>query len=253
MSKNQKMESQFDHYGRLADIGVDAVYQNGRYKAQTENEKHIPSDVISKLRISDQDDVLDVGCGMGLNLLVMAEIARSVTGCDHESVIAKLKEQAKQDNITFEAGNFLEVDFGGRRFDRILSYSVLHSLPNEDTLFAFIDKALSVLNPKGRMLLGDLANTDKKRRFMSSARGKKFAKFWEEKFSQENYSEAYEKWDLPKVDAVVIDDEFVVRILTHIRDKGFHAYVLDQPQNLPFGNTREDILVIGPEYNEEKA
>ena len=37
------------------------------------------------------------------------------------------------------------------------------------------------------------------------------------------------------------------RIFTKI-----HAYVLDQPQNLPFGNSREDILVVGPEYEDKE-
>jgi len=41
-----------------------------------------------------------------------------------------------------------------------------------------------------------------------------------------------------------------MKILLHARKKGFHSYLLEQPSNLPFGNSREDILIVGPEYEE---
>ena len=43
-----------------------------------------------------------------------------------------------------------------------------------------------------------------------------------------------------------------LKIIEYIRRKNFHAYVLDQPPNLPFGNTREDILVLSLE-NEDRG
>ena len=43
------------------------------------------------------------------------------------------------------------------------------------------------------------------------------------------------------------DDNHVLNFLKHIRLQGFHAYILAQSSQLPFGHTREDILVIHPE------
>jgi len=31
-----------------------------------------------------------------------------------------------------------------------------------------------------------------------------------------------------------------------------HAYILDQPQNSLFGNTRDGIIIVGPEYENKE-
>lgn len=100
------------------------------------------------------------------------------------------------------------------------------------------------------MLIGDLSNVDKKDRFLQSERGKIFQKEWEESNKTDN-NENDDIRDLQTEKTVIINDQTVYDILKMIREKGFHAYLLDQPQNLPFGNTREDILVVGPEYSDE--
>ena len=43
---------------------------------------------------------------------------------------------------------------------------------------------------------------------------------------------------------VAVDDSFLLDLMMHIRNKGFEAYVLPQPLDLPFGGSREDILVM---------
>jgi hypothetical protein len=52
---------------------------------------------------------------------------------------------------------------------------------------------------------------------------------------------------------LTFDDSLILKIIEHNnRHNNFYAYVLDQPQNLPFGNSREDILVVGPEYEDKE-
>ena len=48
-------------------------------------------------------------------------------------------------------------------------------------------------------------------------------------------------------ETVTFDDSVMLRLVKHIRSKNYHAYVLAQPENLPFGHTREDILIVHPE------
>jgi hypothetical protein len=43
---------------------------------------------------------------------------------------------------------------------------------------------------------------------------------------------------------VQFDDTFMLEIIKQTRASGYHSYILSQPGNLPFGYTREDILVI---------
>jgi hypothetical protein len=42
------------------------------------------------------------------------------------------------------------------------------------------------------------------------------------------------------------DDKTVLELAGRFRSEGFHAYMLPQPADLPFGRTREDMLVIRP-------
>ena len=40
-----------------------------------------------------------------------------------------------------------------------------------------------------------------------------------------------------------INDEFILEIVTYLRKRGNNVYWLKQPSDLPFGHTREDLLI----------
>ena len=237
----------FDMYGKIAKQDINDTCQNGRYAIQKDAEANIPGDIIEKLKITAEDSFLDIGCGLGLNLKPVSEIVSRAVGCDHENVVEKARTRAGNSSELI-GGNFFDINFS-EKFDKILAYSVLPALPDEKMVFDFVDKALSLLKPSGRMLLGDLANNDKKKRFVNSARGREFQKQWDQQSSAQNDDENLSSFS-DAGPAVEFDDKLVLRLIGYIRDKGFHAYVVDQPQNLPFGNSREDVLVVGPEYKE---
>ena len=248
---NGKLMSQYDNYGRMAAAGVTEILQNGRYTSQKEAVQHVPDDVAKKLKINRDDTFLDIGCGLGLNLIPISKIVRLAFACDHPNVIKRLCEKDLPANISFYEGDFLS-SAANRSFTKILAYSVLHTLANEKILFSFIDKTLSLLSPQGRMLLGDIANVNKKKRFLSSERGKLFQKKWERLNSKQNKEEDVTIYYKGNDSPLTFEDSLILKILEHIRHNNFHAYVLDQPQNLPFGNSREDILVVGPEYEDKE-
>jgi cyclopropane fatty-acyl-phospholipid synthase-like methyltransferase len=240
--------SHFDVYGRMAASGVAEVLQNGRYMSQKEAEQFVPADIIRKLRVNPLDSFLDVGCGLGLNLIPVGKIAKSAMACDHPNVIRLLKQKTLPPSIEFFEGDFLSFETD-RKFTKILSYSVLPALPSVEVVFAFVDKALGLVSRDGRILLGDISNVDKKSRFTSSTRGKEFQKEWEV-LNRNSETEDVSIYQTESDTAVTFCDALVLKMVEHIRRKGFNAYVLNQPQNLPFGNTREDILVVGPEYED---
>ena len=243
--------SQFDVYGKMASSNVcDDIIQNGRYSIQSDAETHIPSDVFTKLNLTADDVFLDIGCGLGLNLKPATKIANKVVGCDHPNVIKKLLEKEPDLKAELIGGNFLETRFP-LQYTKILSYSVLHTMPDIQTLYQFVDKVLELLHPCGKALLGDMANIDKKKRFLDTQAGKRFQKTWDklrtETTQEHEMSDFHNDEDIT---AVVLTDDVVLKLIQYIRNKGFHAYLLDQPQNLPFGHTREDLLIVGPEYED---
>jgi len=233
----------FKNYGFLAEMSLSYTETSGRFNSQIYAERLILGDVISKLKIQPTDTLLDIGCGSGLILLPISFIVSKCVGIDHPSVIKLVSDRLKSDQIELIGGDFLSICLGDRKFNKIICYGVIQNLLNKEELLSFISKALSHLEEGGIMLLGDVSNVDKKRRFQSSARGQQFEKEWE-KIS--GSSKSYDDSKLLPDIRIEFTDELVLDLIGHIRKSGFHAYVIDQPATLPWGNTREDILVVSP-------
>ncbi len=123
--------------------------------------------------------------------------------------------------------------------DVILCYSVLHYVFVDVGFFRFIDSSLELLAPGGQMLLGDIPNISKRKRFFASETGIRF-------------HQTYMKTDqLPEVafnqvEHDQIDDAVVMAIIQRARAQGCDAYVMPQDPALPMANRREDILIIKP-------
>jgi len=125
------------------------------------------------------------------------------------------------------------------RVDVILVYSVLHYVFAEGNVFRFLDTTLSLLAGGGKLLLGDIPNVSKRKRFFDSANGAAFHK-------------AFMQTDTPPTvtfntpEPGKLDDAAVFSLLSRARAAGFDSYVLPQPDTLPMANRREDILICKP-------
>lgn len=123
--------------------------------------------------------------------------------------------------------------------DAVIVYSVIHHVFLDGNLFAFFDRALALLAPGGRMLVGDIPNLSKRKRFFASDAGIR---------SHREFTGTAERpevaFNRPEPDA--IDDAVVVALLLRARGQGFDAYVVPQPAALPMATRREDILVARP-------
>jgi SAM-dependent methyltransferase len=141
------------------------------------------------------------------------------------------------------AGKFPDcADFIGDnagRADAVIVYSVFHYVFAEGDTWRFLDAALSLLAPGGALLIGDIPNLSKRRRFFASAAGKKFHREYtgrdEDPVVEHN-----------RLDPDEIDDSVVFALLARARLQGFDGYVMPQPPELPMANRREDVLIIRP-------
>jgi hypothetical protein len=89
------------------------------------------------------------------------------------------------------------------------------------------------------MLIGDIPNVSKRKRFFSSKSGIQC----HQKFTGTN--------ELPKVEFMVIDDKkiddgVVFGIMQRYRNFGFDTYLLPQNEKLPIATRREDLLTKKP-------
>lgn len=239
--------SQYEKYGELAKSNSNATVQNGRYPIQATAEKRVFADVVDKLQITAQSTLLDIGCGAGNILVPSSFICSQAVGIDHPDVIKGLANRITKDNIQLLSGNFLQLEFS-HPFDRIIAYSVLHTLEDQKQIFAFVEKVISTLNPDGVALLGDIPNNDKKRRFIASKRGETFQRQWETALANNTEPHQLDKLRVDRV--LTTDDRFFSELILFIRSFGFETNWLPQKATLPFGNTREDIVIYGPEYEQ---
>jgi hypothetical protein len=154
-------------------------------------------------------------------------------------MLARVKKSAVDKEIVLVAGNFLDVEID-QKFSKILIYSVLQMLSNKEELFLFLDKAINLLNSGGRLLIGDLPNKDLKEKFLASEEGKAFYLAWNTEL--EKHDSVDTKLNLDS-ETVNIDHGLIAAVMNRYKNKGFNCLLLSQPNDLPFGHTRQDILI----------
>ncbi len=231
----------FEHYAKLAKASDDFTVISGRYPFQSKAEKNIIKDIVNKLGLTGNDSVLEIGCGPGNLLIPLSFMVKNITGIDHKTTVNLLKSRIRnQKNISLIGTNFLDYS-NNKKFDKILSYSVLHYLTNFDEVTKFISKALSYLKPGGKALFGDIPNVSTKERFLKSNKGKIFNNKW-----QISKGKQIKQSSFPNSDKKVIEfnDNIVLRMLKTFRNQGYHSYIYPQSPDLPYGHTREDIVII---------
>ena len=235
----------FENYGLKAKYYKNETKVAGRFKIQEKAEKNILIDVINKMSINSDDNLLDIGCGSGNLLIPLSFICRKVTGIDHVECVNRINARLNEtNNIETIPGNFLDVSLN-LKFDKILCYSVLQYLSNEKKVIQFILKALKMLKPGGTALFGDIPNTSLKNRFIMSSKGKIYIEEWNNLLKKEINEKNENKME-EDIKLVQFDDKLIFKILEIIREKGFNSFIIAQHPDLPFGYTREDILIKYP-------
>ena len=234
-------ERTFHEYGARAQSGISDTEVAGRYKIQKEAECRIVNDVKEKLELQPEDRVLEIGCGSGQLLIPISFMVGHVKGIDHKNVRERLRRRFKELDSNLEEGSFLEWDTKEEVFDKILIYSVIHCLEGLEEAKRFTGKALQILAPGGILLVGDIPNSDMKVRFQQSAEGAVFCEEWAKRVQvneEVTSSNAVNDDKLFKP-----DDQSIGSLLAFLNTDDTSAFLLPQKRDLPFGNTRVDILV----------
>jgi SAM-dependent methyltransferase len=187
--------------------------------------------------------VIDIGCGCGVLARHLIELCEErghqLTLVDSPEMLGQLPESGARripGQFPEPKGSFEAL---AGRVDAVLVYSVLQYVFEAQSLFGFVDAALELLAPGGSLLLGDVPNISKRKRFFASERGAAF------------HREFMGSRDDPEVAFNVIepgklDDSVILALLGRARSQGFDAYVLPQPQDLPLATRREDLLARRP-------
>ncbi|NDV02625.1 class I SAM-dependent methyltransferase [Pseudoroseicyclus tamaricis] len=190
--------------------------------------------------------IVDIGAGCGELARQMirrtGERGQRLISVDSPEMLALLPEA---EHVTRIAGRFPDESLAALRealpggADGIVTYGVLQSVYFEANPFRFMDDAMSLLAPGGALLIGDVANHSKLRRFLASEAGAAFHR-------------AYMRTDDAPVvppfagDPTRLDDGVLMGMMARARGAGFDAYLMPQPAALPVSNRREDLLILRP-------
>jgi 2-polyprenyl-3-methyl-5-hydroxy-6-metoxy-1,4-benzoquinol methylase len=229
-----------DGLSRYERIGFPDNYRDGYETA-------IFRDVRSKLTNLGRrgQTVFDIGCGCSDLPLLLADACgrqgHSLVVCDSAEMLGHLPDEPL---IRKAIGRFptdsasVIAEYAGG-VDAILVYSVLQHVFVEGSVFDFVDACLSLLAPGGQLLLGDVPNQSKRKRFFASAAGVRHHQTFAG--TDEAPAVAFNALERSKM-----DDAVVLAVLGRARAAGFDAYVVPQAHDLPMANRREDILIVRP-------
>jgi hypothetical protein len=231
--------AQDDSLSRYEKIGFPDTYRQGK-------EEFIWQDIKTKLPLLDARNkiVLDIGPGCSELPFMLIEHCRrnghTLILIDSAEMLAQLPDEPFIKKVAGYypncAGLFEEYR---ARVDVVLTYSVLHYIFAESNVWAFLDRSLELLADGGELLVGDIPNVSKRKRFFSSPAG---VKFHQEFMGTQELPEV----EFNRIEHGLIDDAVVLALLARARSAGCDAYVLPQRADLPMANRREDILIRKP-------
>ena len=96
--------------------------------------------------LSEQDKILELGCGTGSTALLLASSVAHVTASDFsEGMLDIGRDKAKSkgaDNISFRAIDITKPE-DGQTFDAVLGFNLFHLVPDIDAVFADIHAQLA--------------------------------------------------------------------------------------------------------------
>ncbi len=220
-------------------VGFPDDYRDGKEQA-------ILADVVAKLPVlaGRSCRVVDIGPGCSAFPQRLIEFCvqheHDLTLVDSQEMLDALQPPAAAHCVAArfpDCAPFLEHYAG--RFDAVLCYSVFHYVFYHDCAWRFVDAALNLLAPGGGLLLGDLPNHSKRKRFLASEAGRRFHREYSGR--DEDPQVAFNLLEPGQM-----DDAVVVGLLQRARAAGYDAYILPQAPDLPMANRREDLLFVRP-------
>lgn len=213
----------FDDFKTLArDESLTAVEKIGFPRSYREGkEELIFEDIKRKLpNLNKQEQtVVDIGPGCSGPAFMMIDWCRQerhqLVLIDSDEMLKQLPDEPFLDKF---AGKYPDdcgelVNKYRGKVNAIICYSVLHYLFAETNLFDFLDQSLTLLADGGEMLVGDIPNISKRKRFFSSPNGIRF---------HQNFAGTTEIPDVRfnAIEAGKIDDSVLLALVLRARKIG---------------------------------
>jgi SAM-dependent methyltransferase len=134
------------------------------------------ADILSDLRLRGDEHVLDIGCGRGGVMAMVAKLVPRghVVGLDlwtedqsgnrPETTRRNLELEGVNNRCELKTGDMLAMPFPDERFDLVVNSLAVHNIDenqvrNHARQFSALDEAVRVLKPGGRLVVADCWST----------------------------------------------------------------------------------------------
>lgn len=204
-------------------------------------------DIRSKIPLTRNDILLDVGCGTGFLTIPIAKECKFVYALDAgRDVIEAARREAREQhiqNIVYYLGSALDLPFEANFFDHVLMYGVIHYMENNSQVTRCISELVRVCKIGGRILIADIPDQHAKLEFEQRM------KTDEEMRILRNFNDSRTEYDLlfmkhirkmPERSSAVFDCE---KMVEYGKGIGCDGAVHRQDIRLPFSFTRRDVLL----------
>ncbi len=134
----------------------------GKIQLKSMNKEHTPVSLwgLKHLDIQDDDIVLDIGCGGGININRMSKKAKKVYGVDYSIESVNLSREVNRQEIydgkvEILKGNVQDLPFEDNTFDIVTAFETVYFWPDIEKSFGEVKR---VLKPGGIFLIGMESN-----------------------------------------------------------------------------------------------
>ena len=130
----------------------------GNIQLKSMNKEHTPVSLwgLKHLDIKEDDIILDIGCGGGMNINRMSKKAKKVYGVDYSIESVKLSKEVNEDyirqgKVEILEGNVADLPFEDNTFDIVTAFETVYFWPDIEKSFGEVKR---VLKPGGTFLIG---------------------------------------------------------------------------------------------------
>jgi len=112
---------------------------------------------MAELLPQDVAEILDLGCGTGLELdeIFKTKPFVNVTGIDlTQAMLDKLKQKHSDKNLSLINASYFDYDFGTCKYDAVISFQTMHHFSHEDKIKLY-SKIFAALKTNGKYIEGD--------------------------------------------------------------------------------------------------
>lgn len=126
-------------------------------------------DVLGKIDLSKEHELLNVGCGNGLMDIIFTRMVKNATLIDPVEKATDLGRELLKDqsNVKFVCAYAEDYNFEGKMFDRILSVATFSALDNRDKAIDLLRVISALLKPNiGKALITSINDAEKRKEYL---------------------------------------------------------------------------------------